>query len=146
MCIDIKNFHPNTPMKRFECMKMPIALVPDEIIQQCNLLDKVHNGHIRVEICKGMHGLLQAGMIANELLQKRLAKHGCTPCHHTPGLWKHNTRNIVFTLIVDDFGVQHAHKKDADHLIATLKEHHAMAEDWKGESHCGIALKWDCQQ
>jgi hypothetical protein len=39
-----------------------------------------------MEICKGMYGLPQAGILANKLLKKRLAKHRYFEQLHTPGL------------------------------------------------------------
>ena len=36
----------------------------------------------------------------------------------------------MFTLVVDDFGVEHVGEKHAKHLIATLKENYNVAEDW----------------
>ena len=56
---------------------------------------------------KGMYGLPQAGLIANELLVKRLNKHGYRQSKLVPGLWKHDTRTIQFTLVVDNFGVEY---------------------------------------
>ena len=40
---------------------------------------------------------------------------------HTPGLWKHVSRPIAFTLVVDDFGVKYVGKKKDNHLVAALK-------------------------
>ena len=59
-CIDIGSFYLKTPMKRFEYMKFPIRIFPQYIINQCNLLEKVHNGYIYVEIINGIYGLPQA--------------------------------------------------------------------------------------
>jgi hypothetical protein len=39
-----------------------------------------------MKICKGMYGLPQAGILANKLLKKRLAKHAYYEQPHTPGL------------------------------------------------------------
>ena len=36
-----------------------------------------------------MYGLPQAGIIANQLLEKRLSEKGYYQCQHTPGLWRH---------------------------------------------------------
>jgi hypothetical protein len=36
-----------------------------------------------------MYGLPQAGILANKLLKKWLARHGYFEQPHTPGLWKH---------------------------------------------------------
>ncbi len=40
-----------------------------------------------------------------------------------PGLWKHNTRLIQFTLVVNDFSVIYISKEHAQHLKNTLEEH-----------------------
>ena len=54
-----------------------------------------------------MYGLAQAGLLANELLAKRMAKHGFNQTPHTPGLWKHQSKPIQFMLVVDDFGIKY---------------------------------------
>eukprot|EP00957_Ditylum_brightwellii_P183809 14000828-Ditylum_brightwellii.AAC.1 len=84
-------------------MKVPYMLVTNEIRQQYKLGNKVHDGHIYVEIRKGMYGLPQAGCIAHGQLVKHLDKRGYQPVQHTPGLWRHETRDITFSLIADDF-------------------------------------------
>ena len=90
MTADIKDFYLNTEMEHYEYMRLPIALLPQEIIDQYHLQDKVHNGYVYVEIRKGMYGLPQAGIIANKKLKLHLAKHGYHPTAHTPGLWTHS--------------------------------------------------------
>jgi hypothetical protein len=73
---DIKTMYLKTPVDQFEYMKMPIALIPADIIAHYNLNKKVLDGHVYMEIRKGMYGLPQAGILANKLLKKRLARHG----------------------------------------------------------------------
>jgi hypothetical protein len=88
-------------------------------------------------------GLPQAGILANKLLKKRLVPHGYYKCKQTPGLWKHTTRPISFTLVVNDFGVKYMRKEDINHLIKCIKEQYELTEDWDGDLYCGIHLKWD---
>ena len=58
-------------------MKINIAQIQDEIISKNNLKEKVHlDSSVYIQIQKGMYGLPQAGMLANKLLKRRLAKHG----------------------------------------------------------------------
>jgi hypothetical protein len=120
MCMDVKNFYLNTPMDRFEYMRLPLNLLPDEIIKQYDLQTIATDGWVYVEIRKGMYGLPQAGLLANQLLQKRLATHGYAPVTHTHGLWRHKTRPITFSLVVDDFGVKYVGKHNANHLLTAL--------------------------
>ena len=48
-----------------------------------------------------------------------------------------------FSLVVDDFGVKYEGKEHADHLMAVLKEHYTVTEDWGGTKYIGITLDWD---
>ena len=94
---DLKDFYLGTPMSRYEYMRIPIWMLPDDIIEQYNLTPLFSNGFVYVEIRRGMYGLPQAGRLANDQLVKFLAPHGYTPCELTPGLWTHETRNIDFS-------------------------------------------------
>jgi hypothetical protein len=76
----------NTPLDRYEYIMMPLALLPTDIIEHYKLLEKALNGYVYVEICKCMYNLPQAGILANKLFKKRLAKHGYYKQPHTPGL------------------------------------------------------------
>ena len=73
-----------------------------------------------------MYGDPQAGIIAQELLEKRLLKAGYCQSKVTPGYWKHDWRPISFTLVVDDFGIKYINKTDVNHLIQTLNRLCAM--------------------
>ena len=77
-------------------------------------------GQCTLKSKKGMYGLPQAGMLANKLLKRRLAKHGYYEVQHTPGYWRHMWRPIDFTLVVDDFGMGYENNKHALHLLQTL--------------------------
>jgi hypothetical protein len=67
-----------------------------------------------------MYGLPQAGIIAQKLLERRLQQHQYCQSKTTPGLWKHNTRPISFTLAIDNFGVKYMGKENAQHLLSTM--------------------------
>jgi hypothetical protein len=56
-------------------------------------------------------------ILANELLQRNLAKDGYQPTQHTHDLWKHDTRPISFSLVVDDFGVKYVGREHAEHCL-----------------------------
>jgi hypothetical protein len=65
-----------TPMESFEYIRIPIKLIPQEIINQYNLLSLVSDGHVYIEVQKGMYGLPKAGILANQLIERRLAIYG----------------------------------------------------------------------
>ena len=98
-----------------------------------------------IEVTKGMYGLPQAGLLANELLEQRLNKHGYFQSKLVPGLWKHTTRPISFTLIVDDFGVKYVGKEHTEHLMTVLQEHYQIKADWTGTRYIGIHMAYGSQ-
>ena len=143
MCLDIKNFYLSAPLDRFEYMKMPLDIFLPATVEQYNLTQHAHNGFVYLEIRKAIYGLPQAGILANKLLRQRLRPAGYYEVAHTPGLWKHVTRPLQFTLTVDDFGVKYVGKENADHLLTSLRHHYEVEEDWTGSLYCGISLRWD---
>jgi hypothetical protein len=143
MMMDIKNYYLGTPLPRFEYMKMLLSRFPEDIVQKYNLKALAVNGWVYIEIRKGMYGLKQAGLLANQLLQTRLAPFRYYPARHTPGLWLHRTRPISFTLVLDDFTVKYVGKKHAEHLRNALLRTYELTTDWKATVYSGMTLKWD---
>ncbi len=92
MTMDIKDFYLNTPMARYKYMHLRLADMPDDVAEHYKLREfATPDGAIYCEIRKGMYGLPQAGIIAQQLLEGRLTKHGYHQSATTPGLWKHVT-------------------------------------------------------
>ena len=77
MTMDISNFHLMPPLKRPESIRISINYIPEEIINKYKLRDIMYDkGSIHIQSNRGMYGLPQAGLLANELLEKRLNKRG----------------------------------------------------------------------
>ena len=87
---------------------------------------------IEQNVVPGQSRLPKAGILANELLRKRLAKHGYFELPHTPGLWRHIARPVWFTLVVDDFGIKYVGEEHANHLLNTLRNDYTIETDWTG--------------
>ena len=142
--LDLKDFYLNTPMDRPEFLRMKIETFPEDVIAHYKLREKVdEKGFLFIRVERGMYGLPHAGIIAQKLLEERLAKHGYHQSDKTPGLWTHIWRPISFSLIVDDFGVKYVGKEHADHLIKILEENYVVDKDWEGKKYCGISLDFN---
>jgi hypothetical protein len=51
MCADIKDFYLGIPMlARYKYMRLPIALIPLEIVEEYNLTPLFHKGHVYLDI------------------------------------------------------------------------------------------------
>ncbi|KAL7453506.1 hypothetical protein ACHAXS_000302 [Conticribra weissflogii] len=92
-----------------------------------------------MEIIESVHGLSQAGILANQLLKSRLANYGFSKVLLTSSLWKHHSKPIQLMIVVD-FGIKYINKKDAVHLLNALKDHYKMNFDWTGRLYCEITL------
>jgi hypothetical protein len=57
-------------------MRMLLSRFPEEIVDKYNLAALAVYGWVYIKIRKGMYGLKQALLLANQLLQKRLSPFG----------------------------------------------------------------------
>jgi len=74
---------------------MKLANIPEEIIVEYKLRNKATpDGSIYIVADKGMYGLLQAGLLANELLEKRLNENRYRQSKLVPGVWEHDWQPI----------------------------------------------------
>ncbi len=144
MTMDISNFYLMTLLHRPEFTQLKLNDIPDEVIKEYKLKEKAtKNGSIYIKSKRGMYGLPQLGLLANKLLEKRLNKHGYQQRRLVPGLWKHDTRPIQFTLVMDDFGVKYVGEVNAQRLKNTTEKHYRLTCNWTGTRYIGITLDWD---
>ena len=101
------------------------------------------NVYIRIQ--KGMC-LPQAGIFAQQQLEKQLNKHGYHQSPLTLRLWKHKMRPISFTLCVYGFRVKYVGRKHAEHLLQILNTLYKCTIDWEGKKYLGMDIDWDYMQ
>jgi hypothetical protein len=130
MTMNIFNFYLMTPLHRAKFIQIKLSDIPNEVIREYKLREKAtKNRSIYIRAKCSMYGIPQAGLLANKLLKKHLNKHGYWQSKLVPGLWKHDTRSIQFTLVVNNFGVKYIGKEHAQHLKNALKEHYKLTFD-----------------
>ena len=84
MGMDISNMYLNTPLDRFEYMRIYISKIPQEIIDEYNLMDLVEpDGCVYIEIQHAMYGLHQSGRLTNNELEEVLGAQGYYPSKYT---------------------------------------------------------------
>ena len=93
-----------------------------------------------------MYGLKQASVLAYQHLSKLLNDGGYKQILGSLGMWKHETRDTIFCLCVDDFGVKYFSKEDVQHLHDTIATEYTCKIDWKGENFLGYTIKWDYEK
>ena len=124
-------------------MRIPLKIVPTEIVQAYSLDSLVDDqGLVYTRIEKGMYDLKQAEIIANQELVKYMAPYGCHLAKHTSGLWTNDTRNTLFSLVVDDFCVQYT-EEDAKHFLDALRDKYPITVNIEANLYIGIQFEWD---
>ena len=71
MCCNIKNFCLGNLMERYEYLRIPINLIPEEIIEDYRLQPLEHNRRNYAEIRKDMYGIKKAGKVEKRLTDKK---------------------------------------------------------------------------
>ena len=74
-----------------------------------------------------MPSLKQACRNANDRLKAHLAHFGFAPVPRTPALCKHTTKPIIFSLVVDNFGVKYISMENSNHLIQALPKFYTIS-------------------
>ena len=144
MTMDIKDFYLGTPLPHPEYMRVHIDQMPQRSREMFVSSGMLQDGYMLFEINKGIYGLAQAGLLAQERLFETLAQNGYTSIMSTnPCIFKHCERNIFFSLVVDDFGVKYKSKEDVEHLLGVLETKYVVKTDWKGSSYVGFDIKHD---
>ena len=128
MTMDIASFYLMTLSHRSKFIQMKLSDTPNGEIEEYKFKEKaIKNGSIYIRAKRGMYGLPQSGLLANKFLEKQLNKHGYQQSKLVPGHWKHDTRPIQFTFVVNNFGVKYVGEEHAHHLKNALEEHNKLA-------------------
>ena len=129
-----------------EYVRFRYDLIPPRIIEYYELDKLVIDDYVYARINKAWYGLKQGGKIANDDLVEHLKKHGYVRAGTTDGLFKHVTRDISFTLMVDDFGIAYKQDEDVLHLIKIMREKYTFKVDFHAKQYIGINLEWDYEK
>jgi hypothetical protein len=144
MTIDLKDFFLHGSSGRAEYMRIPLKWIPEADMNKYNIDSyiKPEDATVLVEITGNMYGLVNAALVSNQDVIKLLNSHGFVETN-TPQIFKHTTRNIQFSLVVDDFGVKYNDDDDAKYLIATLQKAYQCTIDWTGKLYLGMTINID---
>ena len=143
MTIDIKDYFIMHALDRPEFVRVPLRSIPNDIRKEFDLDKYSIKGHVYFRASKTIYGLPQAGLLSEVSLIKLLRNNDYIQCPNTPMLFRHKTRNIAFSLVVDDFGVKYKNKIDADHLVSILTSVYDIATNWEGTKYLGYEIYHD---
>jgi hypothetical protein len=142
---DIKDFYLTNHhrLKDPEYMFIRLDQLPTATIAKYNLQKIQRNGAVMTKVKSALYGLPQAGKISQDHLILLLYQHGYYQSKTTPCLFMHETRDIQFVLVVDDFGIKYKKDEDFEHLITTLKLQYQLTVDDSGSKYLGMDINHD---
>ena len=145
---DISNMYlgSDLPESEEEYVRFLLSLIPCAIIDEYSLRAIAADGFVYTRVNKAWYGLKQAGKIAHDDLVDRLAEFGYKKGGTVEGYFKHETRNINFVLVVDDFLIQYERKDDLKHLQDSIGKYYKFKVDEEAKQYVGIHLKWNYQE
>lgn len=138
---DAVDYYLHTRLDKPEYFWVDAKYIPKRIYAKYNLHLYDCNGKVLMKILGGIYGLAQAGLLAEIQMKEHLRKHDFVECPNTPCLYRHKTRRISFTLVVDDFGICWRLQDDANFLFSTLTDKYPMKIDWAGASYLGYKIE-----
>ena len=80
-------------------------------------------------INKGIYGLPKAGRLAKEKLIALLARSGYKMTDNNECLFRHDTRDNSFALIMNDFAINFKHREGVEHLLAAIEQEDSIEAD-----------------
>ena len=72
-----------------------------------------------------------------------MAPFGYHPVQHTPGLWVHDSRKTLFSLVVNNFCVQYCSTEDAEHFLNALRSKYLITVNMAATVYIGIKIEWE---
>ena len=129
---DVKDFYLGSPMDEVVYMYINERDVPESIKLKYHI--EFRNGRALVSIHKGMYGLPHAGKLAQDRLIIHLATHGYQQCARTDCLFRHESDDIAFMVVVDDFGIIYANEKARENLFRVLRLQYVITTDLTGSN------------
>ena len=141
---DISNMYLESFLPDPEFVRFRLELIPADIIATYNLKAlATKNGFVYARVNKAWYGLKQAGKIAHDDLVARLASAGYQKAPLLEGYFAHETRDISFTLVVDDFLIKYTKDEDLEHLNDAIRRDYKFKVNEEAKQYVGIHLNWD---
>jgi hypothetical protein len=143
MTADITDYYLNTPLLRSEYVRVGKSQISSTIVSEYKLEAYLIDDYYYFEVVKGMYGLPQSGLLAQQRLIKHLEKSEYTQSTVVPCLFSHPTNGITFVLVVDDFGIKFTNIEGRDHFLNTLRSLYKITTDAKGSQYLGMTITHD---
>ena len=141
---DMVDFYLGAVLDQPGYLGMKAAAFSQELIDMYSLREYIDdNGTIYFQVVKCMYGHPASGRLSNKKLVSILKDAGYHEDAFVDCLFRHETRNITFALVVDDMGIKYSKVEDVEHLVATIAPHWKVKLDYSGSQFLGMNLNWE---
>lgn len=142
---DIKDYYLHSQLPAAEYMRIPFKSIPTATQSQFKLHQMYAPGSkcALVRVTGAIFGLPQSGRIAQDDLIPRLAAAGYHQFAHTPMVFSNASRSVMFSLVVDDFGISSKSTADTEHLLGVLRASYQITYDPTGRKYLGMRIRQD---
>ena len=147
--IDIVDYYlgADLPANDRPSLKIYLDRYPPHLLTELGLdpfvqKDKYDKPFVYADIVKTVAGLPQSGLLSQLRLISHLNSYGYYETS-TPMLFRHETLDIQFVLVVDDFGIKFDKKKDFDHLVDCLTDMYDVTVSPVGQRFLGFEIDYD---
>jgi hypothetical protein len=143
--IDLVDFYIGTELENHndpDYFKVKASKMPEAVLAKYNISPD-DDDYVYFRLDKCLYGHAVAGRLSNKELVKLLKTAGYYESDLVPCLFKHETRPISFSLIVDDLGVKYVNNEDIQHLIDAISPRWKVKLNATGNRYIGMNLKWD---
>ena len=129
-------------MIRPEYIRITRKQLPDETMVEFQLDQYLDKDVVYFEVNKGMYGLKQAGLLANERIVKLLAEHDYIQSKYVPCLFRSKDKRTSFCLVVDDLLIK-AKPAEREKLYTCLRTLYEITTDETGSKYLNIDIRRD---
>jgi hypothetical protein len=144
--LDLTDFYLGTDLPHPEYIRIPLRLIPENVIEFYNLKPFVSGNALFCSVHKTHYDLPQAGALSQQRLFQHLQNHGYYPIPSSPSVFRNKTGTIRFTLVVDDFAVVWTNRDCMNHFVHTLTELYQVKVNWMGTKYLGMDITIDRKQ
>ena len=145
--LDLTDYYLGSDLPHPESIKIFVATFPPALLADLGLTpyiktDSKGRPYIFFDIVKTMYGLPQAGLLSQLQLVSLLYEYGYHQTS-TPMLFRHESRDVTFCLVVDDFGVKYSKVADLEHLVDCLSQLYHVKSHPTGTNYLGFTVAHD---
>ena len=90
-----------------------------------------------------MYGIKQEAVISYDNIVENLSSSDYFPIPTTFSMWHNDTKNEMFCLCVDSFGISILSDEYTHHLLTLLQKYYAVTVDMEGKHFCDLKFDWN---